>query len=59
MTFHFPADVPTNMLTSDASDPKAGTAEFKATAIQIEAIDEEGRDVGRHVGAAASGKGIR
>jgi formate dehydrogenase major subunit len=39
MTFHFPGDVPTNMLTNDAPDPKAGTAEFKATAIRIEAIE--------------------
>ena len=36
MTFHFPDDVPTNMLTSDATDPLVGTAEFKATAIRIE-----------------------
>lgn len=37
MTFHFPDEVATNMLTSDATDPKVGTAEFKATAIRIEA----------------------
>ena len=37
MTFHFPGDVATNMLTNDATDPRAGTAEFKATAIRIEA----------------------
>jgi formate dehydrogenase major subunit len=36
MTFHFPDQVPTNQLTIDAQDPKAGTAEFKATAIRIE-----------------------
>ena len=36
MTFHFPDDVATNMLTSDATDPLVGTAEFKATAIRIE-----------------------
>jgi predicted molibdopterin-dependent oxidoreductase YjgC len=36
MTFHFPDDVATNMLTSDATDPRVGTAEFKATAIRIE-----------------------
>ena len=33
MTFHFPDDVATNMLTSDKVDPLVGTAEFKATAI--------------------------
>lgn len=37
MTFHFPDDVPTNMLTSDTTDALSGTAEFKATAITIEA----------------------
>ena len=36
MTFHFPDDVATNMLTNDEVDPIAGTAEFKATAIRIE-----------------------
>jgi len=34
MTFHF--DVPTNFLTIDATDPKSGTAEFKACAVRIE-----------------------
>jgi formate dehydrogenase major subunit len=38
MTFHFPDDVATNLLTIDATDPKSGTAEFKATAIRIERI---------------------
>ena len=37
MTFHF--DVPTNVLTIDANDPKSGTAEFKATAIRVDKID--------------------
>lgn len=36
MTFHFPDDVATNMLTSDATDPLVSTAEFKATAVRIE-----------------------
>ena len=36
MTFHFPDDVATNMLTNDATDPLVGTAEFKATAVRIE-----------------------
>ena len=39
MTFHFPAQVQTNQLTIDAQDPKAGTAEFKATAIRLEKIE--------------------
>ncbi len=38
MTFHFQDDVATNLLTIDATDPKSGTAEFKATAIRIEKL---------------------
>ena len=38
MTFHFPDDVATNVLTNDKVDPLVGTAEFKATAIAIEPI---------------------
>jgi predicted molibdopterin-dependent oxidoreductase YjgC len=36
MTLHFQDDVPVNVLTIDATDPKSGTAEFKAAAIRIE-----------------------
>jgi formate dehydrogenase major subunit len=39
MTLHFQDDVATNLLTVDATDPKSGTAEFKATAIRIEKLD--------------------
>jgi len=39
MTLHFQDDVPTNVLTIDATDPKSGTAEFKATAIRIEKLE--------------------
>ena len=38
MTFHFPDQVETNVLTIDATDPKSGTAEFKATAIRVEKL---------------------
>jgi len=38
MTLHFPDQVATNVLTIDATDPKSGTAEFKASAIRIEKI---------------------
>jgi formate dehydrogenase major subunit len=38
MNLHFPDVVETNMLTIDATDPKSGTAEFKATAIRVEAV---------------------
>ena len=39
MTLHFQDDVATNVLTIDATDPKSGTAEFKATAIRIEKLE--------------------
>jgi formate dehydrogenase major subunit len=39
MTLHYQDDVATNLLTIDATDPKSGTAEFKATAIRIEKLD--------------------
>jgi formate dehydrogenase major subunit len=38
MTLHFPDEVETNVLTIDATDPKAGTAEFKASAIRVEKL---------------------
>jgi len=50
MTFHFQDDVATNLLTIDATDPKSGTAEFKATAIRIEKLEGP-------VGAAPVGSG--
>jgi formate dehydrogenase major subunit len=36
MTLHFPDQTPTNVLTIEATDPVAGTAEFKASAVAIE-----------------------
>jgi formate dehydrogenase major subunit len=36
LTLHFPDQVATNVLTIDATDPKSGTAEFKASAIRID-----------------------
>jgi predicted molibdopterin-dependent oxidoreductase YjgC len=39
MTMHFQDDVAVNLLTIDATDPKSGTAEFKATAIRIDKIE--------------------
>jgi len=38
MTFHFPDEVDVNQLTIDATDPKAGTAEFKAAAVRIDKL---------------------
>jgi predicted molibdopterin-dependent oxidoreductase YjgC len=39
MTLHFQDEVTTNILTIDATDPKSGTAEFKATAIRVEKLE--------------------
>jgi anaerobic selenocysteine-containing dehydrogenase len=39
MTLHFPDDVATNHLTIDATDPKSGTAEFKAAAVRLEPVE--------------------
>ena len=38
MTLHFPDQVETNVLTIEATDPKSGTAEFKAAAIRVEKL---------------------
>jgi predicted molibdopterin-dependent oxidoreductase YjgC len=38
MTFHFPDDIDVNVLTIDSTDPKSGTAEFKATAVRVEKV---------------------
>ena len=53
-TFHFPELADVNQITSDAVDPKSGTAEFKAAAIRIERLDGNDRlDVDHRVGAGA------
>lgn len=38
MTFHFQDSVNTNILTIDATDPRSGTAEFKACSIRVEKL---------------------
>jgi predicted molibdopterin-dependent oxidoreductase YjgC len=38
MTPHFQDEVPVNSLTIDATDPKSGTAEFKACAVRVEPV---------------------
>lgn len=38
MTMHFPDEVDTNALTIEATDPRSGTAEFKATAIRVDKL---------------------
>ena len=45
MTLHFPEEVETNVLTIDATDPKSGTAEFKASAIRVEKLPAGSREV--------------
>jgi formate dehydrogenase major subunit len=42
LTLHFPEQVDTNALTIDATDPKSGTAEFKASAIRIDRLEAGG-----------------
>lgn len=58
MTFHFQDDIATNIITIDATDPKSGTAEFKAAAIRIEKLSGSpaGRPLGK-VDVAADGGG--
>ncbi|MDQ1491009.1 MAG: hypothetical protein QOJ23_3523 [Actinomycetota bacterium] len=46
MTIHFPDDVDTNQLTIEATDPKSGTAEFKASAVRVEPVGEPLRATG-------------
>jgi formate dehydrogenase major subunit len=55
MTFHFPDETDVNMLTIDATDPKSGTAEFKATAVRVEKINGGDRQVAG-VASRAAGK---
>jgi formate dehydrogenase major subunit len=38
MTLHFQDQVKTNVLTIDSTDPRSGTAEFKACAVRVEPI---------------------
>ncbi len=47
MSLNHPDEVPTNLLTLDATDPVAGTAEFKATAVRVERVASQG--VGSHL----------
>jgi predicted molibdopterin-dependent oxidoreductase YjgC len=52
MTLHFPDDVATNTLTIDESDPKSGTAEFKACAVRVDRAGE------RETAPAIAGGGV-
>jgi predicted molibdopterin-dependent oxidoreductase YjgC len=44
MTLHYPDAVATNRLTIDVSDPKSGTAEFKACAVRVEPAMKEAHE---------------
>jgi formate dehydrogenase major subunit len=59
MTLHFQDEVATNLLTIDATDPKSGTAEFKATAIRIETVLEGDRKASRNASQVPVGAGAR
>ncbi|RKT87885.1 formate dehydrogenase major subunit [Saccharopolyspora antimicrobica] len=41
MTFHFPDEVDVNLITIEATDPVAGTAEYKASAIRVDKLPAE------------------
>ena len=56
MTLHFQDDVQTNNLTIDATDPKSGTAEFKATAIRVEKLGEAATATGSAGARAATSR---
>ncbi len=57
MSFHFPDDVDVNQLTIDATDPKSGTAEFKAAAIRVDKLEPAEREVGESVREPAEARG--
>ena len=56
MTFHFPDEVDTNVLTIEATDPKSGTAEFKAAAVRIDKMPA-GREPVAAAGSVSGGAG--
>src|SRR6185437_15016102 len=47
MTLHFPDEVATNVLTINATDPRSGTAEFKACAVRLEPVRARRMPAGR------------
>jgi formate dehydrogenase major subunit len=54
MTLHFPDQTPTNVLTIEATDPIAGTAEFKASAVRIEPVRSASPESNGHIQTAVS-----
>jgi len=57
MSFHFPDQVDVNQLTIDATDPKSGTAEFKAAAIRVDRLEPAEREAGESVREPAEARG--
>ena len=57
MTMHFPDDVETNVLTINATDPKSGTAEFKASAIRVERLTDDDAQEAQAATASQAGAG--
>ena len=57
MTFHFPDQVDTNVLTIEATDPRSGTAEFKAAAVRIDKMAESAQVSGQVSGQVPGGGG--
>jgi len=57
MTMHFPDDVETNVLTINATDPKSGTAEFKASAIRVEPLTDDDAQEAQAATASQAGVG--
>jgi formate dehydrogenase major subunit len=55
MTMHFQDEVSVNVLTIDATDPKAGTAEFKACAVKLEPLEIGAELASRRALAGAAG----
>ena len=53
MTLHFPDEIDVNLLTIDATDPKSGTAEFKATAVRVEKLNGGAREAAAVAGGEA------
>jgi predicted molibdopterin-dependent oxidoreductase YjgC len=42
LSFHFPDQTITNLLTNDAHDPIAHTPEYKACAVRVESVRDDG-----------------
>jgi predicted molibdopterin-dependent oxidoreductase YjgC len=56
MTLHFQDEVRTNQLTIDETDPKSGTAEFKACAVRVDPVrPSEPATVAAHAASPSGG----